>query len=119
MVRRKNIIAGLAIFEGKKIRRVWNGDEEKWFFSVIDVVEVLSGSTIPRRYWSDLKIKLQKEGSQMYEKIVQLKMQAADGKSYSTDAADTEVMFRIIQGIPSPNAEPFKLWLARVGYARV
>ena len=109
----------IAIFEGKKIRRLWNDKEEKWYFSVVDVVAVLTGSTIPRRYWSDLKIKLQKEGSEVYEKIVQLKMQAADGKYYQTDAADTEVMLRIIQSIPSPNAEPFKLWLARVGYERL
>ncbi|HBQ50704.1 antirepressor [Candidatus Daviesbacteria bacterium RIFCSPLOWO2_01_FULL_38_10] len=109
----------VAIFEGKRIRRFWDEKQEKWYFSVVDVVEVLTGSTIPRRYWSDLKIKLQKEGSEVYEKIVQLKMQAADGKFYLTDAADTEVMLRIIQSIPSPNAEPFKLWLARVGYERI
>ncbi len=108
-------ISKIAIFEGKTIRRHWNDKEEKWYFSVIDVVEVLTGSTIPRRYWSDLKIKLQKEGSEVYEKIVQLKMKASDGKLYLTDAADTEVMLRIIQSNPSPNAEPFKLWLARVG----
>jgi hypothetical protein len=109
----------IAIFEGKRIRRHWDGKEERWYFSVIDAVMVLTGSTIPRRYWSDLKIKLQKEGSEVYEKIVQLKMQAADGKFYRTDAADTETMLRLIQSIPSPNAEPFKLWLARVGYERL
>ncbi len=109
----------IAIFEGKRIRRHWDADQEKWYFSIIDVVEVLTGSTIPRRYWSDLKIKLQKEGSEVYEKIVQLKMQSADGKYYLTDAADTEVMLRIIQSIPSPKAEPLKLWLARVGYERL
>src|SRR3989339_1646909 len=109
----------IAIFEGKRIRRHWDNQRELWYFSVVDVVEVLTGSTIPRRYWSDLKIKLQKEGSEVYEKIVQLKMQAADGKYYLTDAADTEVMLRIIQSIPSPNAEPFKLWLAQVGYERL
>lgn len=109
----------VAIFKGRKIRRHWDENQEKWYFSVVDVVEILSGSTIPRRYWSDLKIKLQKEGSEVYEKIVQLKMQATDGKFYLTDVADTETMFRIIQSIPSPNAEPFKLWLARVGYERV
>ena len=98
---------------------MWNDNEEKWYFSVVDVVAVLTESTIPRRYWSDLKIKLQKEGSEMYEKIVQLKMVAVDGKNYQTDAADTEVMLRIIQSVPSPNAEPFKLWLARVGYERL
>src|SRR3972149_3232305 len=110
---------GIALFEGKKIRRQWNNEKELWYFSVVDVIQVLTGSTIPRRYWSDLKIKLQKEGSEVYEKIVQLKMQASDGKYYLTDAADTEVMLRIIQSIPSPNAEPFKLWLAKVGYERL
>jgi len=109
----------IAIFKGKKIRRHWNDKIEKWYFSIIDVIEILTGSTIPKRYWSDLKNKLKSEGSQVYEKIVQLKMQAPDGKFYLTDAADTETMFRIIQSIPSPNAEPFKLWLARVGYERV
>lgn len=109
----------LAVFEGKKIRRYWDENAEKWYFSIIDIIEVLTGSSIPRRYWSDLKRKLGQEGSQVYEKIVQLKMQAADGKFYLTDSADTETMFRIIQSIPSPNAEPFKLWLARVGYERV
>lgn len=109
----------IAIFQGKQIRRFWDNKKELWYFSVIDVVSALTGSTIPRRYWSDLKIKLQKEGSEVYEKIVQLKMQSSDGKYYQTDAADTEAMFRIIQSIPSPNAEPFKLWLARVGYERL
>lgn len=109
----------LIIFEGKKIRRLWDDKKEKWFFSVVDVVEVLTDSTIPKRYWSDLKNKLKNEGSQVYEKIVQLKMEALDGKFYLTDVSDTETMFRIIQSIPSPNAEPFKLWLARVGYERV
>ena len=108
----------IALFEGKKIRRHWNEDKEKWYFSVVDVVEILTGSSIPKRYWSDLKRKLSQEGSQGYEKIVQLKMQASDGKYYSTDVPDTEAIFRIIQSIPSPNAEPFKLWLARVGYER-
>src|SRR3989339_1275526 len=109
----------IALFEGKRIRRHWDNEKELWYFSVVDAVAVLTGSTIPRRYWSDLKIKLQKEGSEVYEKIVQLKMRASDGKFYLTDAADTEVMLRIIQSIPSPNAEPFKLWLARVGYERL
>lgn len=108
-----------AVFKGKQIRRQWDEEKEKWFFSIIDVVEVLTGSSIPRRYWSDLKRKLESEGSQVYEKIVQLKFVFGDGKKYSSDAADTETMFRIIQSIPSPNAEPFKLWLARVGYERV
>lgn len=109
----------IAIFQGKQIRRHWDNENELWYFSVIDVVGTLTGSSIPRRYWSDLKIKLQKEGSEVYEKIVQLKMQAPDGKYYLTDAADTETMLRLIQSIPSPRAEPFKLWLARVGYERL
>jgi hypothetical protein len=109
----------IAIFEGNNIRRIWDDEKESWYFSVVDVITVLTGSSIPRRYWSDLKIKLTDEGSQLYEKIVQLKFQAVDGKYYLSDAADTETLFRIIQSIPSPKAEPFKLWLARVGYERV
>ena len=109
----------IAIFEGQKIRRLWNDKTEKWYFSVVDVVATLAGSTIPKRYWSDLKRKLSDEGSQVYEKIVQLKFQSSDRKFYLTDAADTETMLRIVQSIPSPNAEPLKLWLARVGYERI
>lgn len=115
----KSFSAGLAIFEGKQIRRHWDDKNELWYFSVVDVVGVLAGSSIPRRYWSDLKTKLNEEGSEVYERIVQLKMRAMDGKFYLTDVADTQTMFRIIQSIPSSNAEPFKLWLARVGYERV
>lgn len=110
----------LAVFENKKIRRVWVEKEEKWYFSVIDVVEVLTNSNLPKRYWSDLKKKLKNEGFvQVYEKIVRLRLEAMDGKIRDTDCADTESLFRIIQSIPSPRAEPFKLWLARVGYERV
>ncbi len=109
----------IALFEGKKIRKVWEDKDEKWFFSVVDVVGALTGSSIPRRYWSDLKISLKNEGSELYEKIVQLKMVAEDGKVRDTDSADVETMFRLIQSIPSPNAEPFKLWLAKVGYERI
>ncbi|MDP3982741.1 MAG: BRO family protein [bacterium] len=109
----------IVLFQGKQIRRHWDEEKELWYFSVIDVIGVLTSSSIPRRYWSDLKIKLQKEGSEVYEKIVQLKMPSSDGKYYLTDSADTEAMLRIIQSIPSPNAEPFKLWLARVGYERL
>ena len=109
----------IAIFKGIKIRRHWDEEKEKWYFSVVDVVEVLAHTPRPRKYWDDLKRKLKVEGSQLSEKIGQLKMQASDGKYYLTDVADTETMFRIIQSIPSPNAEPFKLWLARVGYERV
>jgi len=88
---------GVALFEGKTIRKIWDNTLEKWYFSVVDVVAALTGSSIPRRYWSDLKISLKNEGSEVYEKIVQLKMASSDGKEYDTDSADTETMFRIIQ----------------------
>ncbi|MBI4652821.1 hypothetical protein HY750_01020 [Candidatus Kuenenbacteria bacterium] len=109
----------ITIFEGKKIRRIWDEEKELWYFAVMDVVEILAQTHRPRKYWNDLKIKLKAEGSEMSEKIGQLKMQASDGKFYLTDAVDTETMFRIIQSISSPKAEPFKLWLAKVGYERV
>jgi hypothetical protein len=108
-----------AVFNQQKIRRIWDDKEELWYFSVIDVIAAITESSIPRRYWSDLKNKLASEGSRVYEKIVQLKMKAPDGKFYLTDSATTENIFRIIQSIPSPKAEPFKQWLARVGYERV
>ncbi len=107
------------IFQGKSIRRFWDDAKEKWYFSVVDVVEALTQSPNSRSYWKVLKNRLKKEGSEVVTKCNQLKMQAADGKYYLTDATDTEAMFRIIQSIPSPNAEPFKLWLARVGYQRI
>lgn len=107
----------LVVFQGKKIRRIWY--KEEWHFSVVDVVEVLTESSIPRRYWSDLKSKLKEEGFELYEKIVQLKLPSADGKFYETDCANTPTMFRIVQSISSPKAEPFKQWLAKVGYERV
>jgi hypothetical protein len=112
----------IAIFEGNKIRREWDDKKEKWYFSVVDVVRALtvqSDFQKARKYWNKLKERLEKEGSQSVTNCHQLKMMAADGKYYLTDVADTETMFRIIQSIPSPNAEPFKLWLARVGYERV
>lgn len=109
----------VVIFGQKKIRRLWDDNQEKWFFSVVDVIEVLTDSTTPKRYWSDLKQKLIKEGSQSYEKIVRLKLIAFDGKLRFTDCADTETLFRLIQSIPSPKAEPFKLWLAKVGGERL
>ena len=109
----------IKLFEDKKIRTRYQATEEMWYFSVIDIIGVLTGSTIPKRYWSDLKKKLQKEGSQLYEKIVQLKFQASDGKMYATDCIDTQGLLRIIQSIPSPKAEPFKQWLAKVGYERM
>src|SRR6185369_10801405 len=107
----------VAVFEGKHIRKIFHQGE--WWFAVIDIVEVLTGSSIPKRYWSDLKRKLAKEGySELYENIVQLKFAAADGKFYATDCADTETMFRIIQSVPSPKVEPLKRWLAMVGKER-
>ena len=108
----------LVIFQNKNIRRTWhNGD---WYFSVVDVVEALTDSSIPRRYWSDLKRQLEeKEGFELYENIVQLKLQSTDGKFYFTDCANTESLLRIVQSIPSKKAEPFKRWLAKVGYERV
>ena len=109
----------IKLFESKKIRSHWDSEQEKWYFSVIDIIEVLTGSNNSRRYWSDLKIKLKQEGSQLYEKIVQLKMKASDGKMRKTDVADTEQLLRFIQSIPSPKAEPFKTWLAKVGYERI
>jgi hypothetical protein len=109
----------LAIFEGKQIRRRWDAEKELWYFSVVDVVGVLSASDNPRNYWKVLKSRLKQEGSKVVTKCNQLKMRASDGKYYLTDAANTETMLRLIQSIPSPNAEPFKLWLARVGYERL
>ncbi len=110
----------IKLFEDKKIRTAWDEEQEKWYFSIVDTCEVLSGTDNPRRYWSDLKRKLKKEGAeQLYEKIVQLKLQSADGKFYRTDVADTEQLLRLIQSIPSPKAEPFKRWLAMVGSERI
>ncbi|UFH35742.1 BRO-N domain-containing protein [Flavobacterium acetivorans] len=109
----------LQLFENTKVRALWDTDKEQWYFSIVDTIEVLTGSTIPKRYWSDLKKKLAKEGSQLYENIVQLKMQSSDGKYYKTDVADTEQLFRLIQSIPSPKAEPFKLWLAQIASERL
>ena len=112
----------IQIFEDKKIRTAWNEYEEEWYFTVVDVIAVLTDSNEPRRYWSDLKRKLKKEGasSQLYENFVQLKMKShKDGKSYKTDVANTEQLLRIIQSIPSPKAEPFKMWLAEVGRERI
>ena len=109
-------IDSLVLFNQKQIRRLYDEDKEIWYFSVIDVVEVLIDSTIPKRYWSDLKNKLKDEGSEVYEKIVQLKFIASDSKKYATDCFSTEDLLRIIQSIPSPKAEPFKLWLAKIGY---
>lgn len=107
------------LFESKKVRSHWDVEEEFWYFSVIDVIEILTDSSVPKRYWSDLKKKLLSEGSEAYEKIVRLKLRAEDGKMRETDVADTQTLLRIIQSIPSPKAEPFKQWLAKVGYERM
>ena len=109
----------IKVFDDKQVRMEWNEDEQDWQISIVDVIELLTGTENPRRYWSDLKRKMKAEGSQLYEKIVQLKMIAEDGKNRLTDVADTEQLLRIIQSIPSPKAEPFKLWLAQLGRERI
>lgn len=109
----------IKLFEEKKIRTLWDSETEEWYFSVVDVVAVLTDSENPRRYWSDLKRKLVKEGSQLYEEIVQLKMLSSDGKYYKTDVATAQQLFRLIQSIPSPKAEPFKVWMAQVAAERL
>lgn len=109
----------IKIFEEKKVRTAWDDETEEWYFSVIDVIDILTDSSNPRRYWSDLKSKLAKEGSQLYAKIVQLKMLSSDGKMRLTDVMTTEQMFRLIQSIPSPKAEPFKLWMAQTAKERL
>jgi BRO family, N-terminal domain len=109
----------IQLFENKKVRTLWDADQEKWYISIIDVIEVLTETDRSRKYWSDLKSKLKKEGSQLSENIGQLKMQSTDGKFYKTDVADTEQLFRLIQSIPSPKAEPFKLWLAQIASERL
>jgi len=110
---------GIKLFETKKVRTHWDESKEQWYFSVIDVVEILTESPRPRKYWNALKTKLEAEGSELSQKLGQLKMQAEDGKMRETDVADTESLLRIIQSIPSPKAEPFKQWLAKVGYERM
>jgi len=109
----------IKLFHDQKVRVHWDNNQEKWYFSIIDVIGVLTGSERPRKYWSDLKSKLKSEGSEVSEKIGQLKMKSSDGKMRLTDIADTEQLLRLIQSIPSPKAEPFKLWLAKVGYERI
>ena len=110
----------IQLFEDQKIRTAWDAEKEEWYFSIIDVISVLTGTANPRRYWSDLKRKLKAEGAnELYERIVQLKMLSSDGKRYKTDVANTEQLLRIIQSIPSPKAEPFKAWLAMVGKERI
>ena len=109
----------IQLFEGKQVRYVWDDEKEKYYFSVVDVIQVLTDSPRPRKYWNALKTKLQVEGSELSSKMGQLKMQAADGKKYLTDVADTEQVLRLIQSVPSKKAEPFKLWLAHLGQERL
>lgn len=109
----------IKLFDEKPVRTVWDAEYEKWYISIIDVVGILTDSPNPRKYWSVLKTRLKAEGSQLATNCSQLKMQSADGKFYKTDVADAEQLFRLIQSIPSPKAEPFKLWLAQVGAERL
>ena len=109
----------IQLFDGKQVRYVWDEEQEKYFFSVVDVIQVLTDSENPRKYWSVLKTRLKQEGSEMATNCSQLKLPASDGKSYLTDVADTEQVFRLIQSVPSKKAEPFKLWLAALGQERM
>jgi len=109
----------LRLFEDKKVRTVWDSEQEKWFLSIVDIVGILTESPNPNNYWKVLKNRLKKEGNQSVTNCNQLKMQSADGKFYKTDVADVEQLFRLIQSIPSPKAEPFKLWLAEVARERL
>ncbi len=109
----------IKLFQDKRVRVQWDDEQEKWFFSIVDIVGILSESPNPRKYWSVLKTRLKKEGSELTTNCSQLKMQSTDGKFYKTDVADTEQLLRLIQSIPSPKAEPFKIWLAKVGYERI
>ncbi len=111
--------SSIVIFRQKQVRRHWDEEKEQWYFSVVDVIEVLTESANPNNYWKVLKHRLKKEGSQLVTKCNQLKMKSADGKFYKTDVLDTENVLRLIQSIPSPKAEPFKLWLAKVGNERI
>lgn len=109
----------IAIFEDQPVRRSWNEREEKWYFSVVDIIGILSQSADPRKYWNKLAERLRNEGSEVVTKCHHLKLMAKDGKKYLTDVADVETIFRLVQSVPSPKAEPFKLWLAKVGYERM
>ena len=109
----------IKLFEEKQVRSIWDDEQEKWYISIVDVIEILTGTPRPRKYWNALKTKLKAEGSELSHKLGQLKMKSADGKMYLTDVADTEQLFRLIQSIPSPKAEPFKLWLAQVATERL
>ncbi|MDO8965875.1 MAG: Bro-N domain-containing protein [Algoriphagus sp.] len=109
----------IKLFEEKQVRTLWDEEKERWYISIVDVIAVLTNSTNPRKYWSVMKTRLKAEGSQLATNCSQLKMKSADGKFYLTDVADTEQLFRLIQSIPSPKAEPFKLWLAQVASERL
>ena len=109
----------IKLFNERRIRTQWDDNQEKWYFSIVDVVGVLTESNNPNNYWKVLKNRLKKEGSELVTNCNQLKMQSSDGKFYKTDVADTEQLFRLIQSIPSPKAEPFKMWLAQVGRERI
>ena len=107
------------LFKGSEIRSVWDSEQEDYYFSVVDVISVLTDSYEPRKYWSVLKTRLKKEGSELTTKCSQLKLKSSDGKYYKQDTLDTEGIFRLIESIPSPNAEPFKVWLAKLGRQEV
>jgi len=109
----------IKLFKNTQVRTLWDAEAEKWFISIVDVIAVLTDSPNPRKYWSVLKTRLKKEGSELTTNCSQLKMKSADGKYYKTDVADTEQLFRLIQSIPSPKAEPFKLWLAKIANERI
>ena len=104
----------IRLFEERKVRAIWDDEQEEWYFSIVDVISILTDSPNPRKYWSVLKTRLKREGSELTTNCSQLKMQAADGKKYLTDVANTEQLFRLIQSVPSPKAEPFKLWIAQI-----
>ena len=114
-----NLDNDIKLFEGQQIRSVWDNEKEEWYFSVIDVLGVLTESDNLRKYWSVLKTRLRKEGSQLATICSQLKLKASDGKMRNTDVADIQGMLRIIQSVPSPKAEPFKMWIAEVGKERL
>ncbi len=109
----------IVLFNQKQVRRIWDEKKEFWYFSIIDIIGILTESPRPRKYWNSLKTKLRQEGSELSQKVGQLKLESPDGKKYLTDVVDTETLLRLIQSIPSPKAEPFKRWLAKVGYERI
>ena len=109
----------IRLFEERKVRAIWDDEQEEWYFSIVDVISILTDSPNPRKYWSVLKTRLKREGSELTTNCSRLKMQAADGKKYLTDVANTEQLFRLIQSVPSPKAEPFKLWIAQVAKERL